>query len=68
MELQKQLDDAEKMINGLKNVVEEPLNGIEFKSWSPNVTAVGSGGAVAAVAVAVAGAAVVCYIYHSRRV
>ncbi|XP_010475384.1 PREDICTED: peroxisomal and mitochondrial division factor 2-like [Camelina sativa] len=66
VELQKQMDDAEKMISGLKNVV-EPVNGIELKSWSPTVSA-GSGGAVAAVAVAVAGVAVVCYVLHSRRV
>ncbi|KFK42969.1 hypothetical protein AALP_AA1G062800 [Arabis alpina] len=69
VELGRQIDESEKMISGLKNMVDEPVvNGIEVKSWSPKKTvSVGSGGAIAAVAVAVAGAAVVCYVYHSKR-
>ncbi|CAN8295294.1 unnamed protein product [Cochlearia groenlandica] len=64
VELERGIDESEKMINGLKNVVDEPVNGVE-----PSMTVTsGSGAAVVAVAVAVAGAAVFCYVYRSKKV
>ncbi|KAF3584266.1 hypothetical protein F2Q69_00025986 [Brassica cretica] len=62
------MDESEKMISGLKNMV-EPVNGVEaVRSWSPGAVSGVSGGAMAAVAVvAVAGAAVVLYVYRSKK-